>query len=177
MNDQLEDGGYDALLYYLQSIDLTGFQVRNVPQTDALQEQKLLSLDFNEEWWFRKLQEGVILPHDEEWERFAAVDDVTKDFITYMELWRFNRRGNETSLGRFLHRVCPHLSKPRKLKKIEVLDDYGHPKRTTKRTSFYDFGTLAQCRDAWEKLHGKVEWQDPVQMDLDEGPIDTEPPF
>jgi len=172
LSDQMENGGYEALLYYLQSVDISNFQVRNVPQTEALQEQKLLSMNYDEEWWFRKLQDGRIFEGDGEWERFAQTDKVTQDFVRYMELWRFNRRGNETSLGRFLSRMAPHLTKVRRRATVDVDDGFGQPKREARRLMFYDFGTLDQCREAWEKQHGKVDWEEPVQLDTDQ-PDDT----
>ncbi|MAD98740.1 MAG: putative primase [Prokaryotic dsDNA virus sp.] len=167
LNDQMENGGYEALLYYLQSIDISNFQVRKVPQTDALQEQKLLSMNYDEEWWFNKLQEGRLLDTDDEWNRFVPTDKLTQDFVKYMELWRFNRRGNETSLGRFLSRVCPHLQKVRKRATVDIDDGFGSSRRVSRRVSFYDFGTLDQCREAWERSHGKVDWEEPVQLDMD----------
>jgi hypothetical protein len=40
IEDQLSNGGYEALLYYLlHEVDLTGFDVRKVPKTAALEEQ------------------------------------------------------------------------------------------------------------------------------------------
>jgi len=40
IEDQLSNGGYEALLYYLlYEVDLTGFDVRKVPKTAALEEQ------------------------------------------------------------------------------------------------------------------------------------------
>jgi hypothetical protein len=41
---QLEDGGYAALLHHLLHVDLTGFDVRAVPETAELREQKAYSL-------------------------------------------------------------------------------------------------------------------------------------
>jgi len=168
LNKQMEDGGYEALLFHLQSIDISQYQVRNVPQTDALQEQKLLSMDYNEEWWFRKMQDGRVFEGDSEWERYAQTEHVTADFVRYMELWRMNRRGNETSLGRFLSRMCPHLTKVRRRANFDVDDGYGSSRRESRRAMFYDFGTLDQCREAWELSHGKVAWEEPAQLDMDQ---------
>ena len=39
----LNSGGYQSLLHYLLNLDLTGFNVRDVPKTDALGEQKDMS--------------------------------------------------------------------------------------------------------------------------------------
>jgi hypothetical protein len=41
--DQMKDGGREALLHYLLQRDLTGFDVRAVPETTALAEQKAYS--------------------------------------------------------------------------------------------------------------------------------------
>ncbi len=42
---QMQNGGAAAMLHDLLNRDLSGFEVRNVPQTDALKTQKMLSLD------------------------------------------------------------------------------------------------------------------------------------
>lgn len=170
--DEMDNGGCEALLYYLQNVDLQGFNVRNVPQTDALKEQKLLSLNTDEEWWYRKLQAGRILEEHVKWEKSALTDDVSKDYIKYADLWNFNRRGNETQLGKFLHRVCPHLTKPQRKHTVDVMDRDGHHSRQTTRSSFYDFGSLKQCRDSWEKIYGDQEWPD-SELDLDTGEVDV----
>lgn len=168
IHKQMENGGYEALLYYLQSLDLSDFEVRNVPQTDALQEQKLLSMGIDEEWWFRKLQNGRLLDQHPAWERDVVCDAVTIDFTTYAEKWKFSRRGNETALGRFLARVCPHLQKSQRRVTYDEADDSGRPVRKSRRAYFYDFGTLDECREAWDKLYGKTPWPDPIQLELDQ---------
>lgn len=40
---QMESGGYEALLYLLKNMDLSGWNIRNVPKTDALREQQALT--------------------------------------------------------------------------------------------------------------------------------------
>jgi hypothetical protein len=40
LNSQMNNGGREALLYRLQNTDLTSFDVRKVPQTEALAQQK-----------------------------------------------------------------------------------------------------------------------------------------
>lgn len=160
---QINEGGLEALLFHLQNVDLEDFQVRDVPQTDALQEQKLLSMSIDEEWWYRKLQNGRLMDSDIEWAREVPCDAIVTDFTAYAEKWKFNRRGNETSLGRFLTRVCPHVERAQKRISVDVVDenDNGRAKRVKKRVYVYDFGTLKKCREAWEKTYGKVVWETP----------------
>jgi len=156
----VEQGGLEALLFHLQNIDLTDFEVRDVPQTDALQEQKLLSMGTEEEWWYRKLQNSRLLESDATWTQTIPCDKLINDFTNYAEKWRVNRRGNETALGRFLSRVCPHTERSQKRVNMEVLDEStGRHEMKTVRRYFYDFGDLKRCRDEWEKAHGKTEWE------------------
>jgi hypothetical protein len=43
IKSQMDNGGRAALLYMLQNVDLSNFEIRNVPNTDALVEQQALS--------------------------------------------------------------------------------------------------------------------------------------
>ena len=45
IREEMEAGGYAAMLHHLLHIDVTTFNVRRVPVTDGLQQQKMLSLD------------------------------------------------------------------------------------------------------------------------------------
>jgi hypothetical protein len=44
-DDNLKCGGYENLLHFLLNVDLTDFDIENIPQTDALKEQKAHSRD------------------------------------------------------------------------------------------------------------------------------------
>lgn len=167
MVDQINDGGLEALLFHLQDVDLSSFQVRNVPQTEALQEQKLLSMSIDEEWWFRKLQNGRLMDSDSKWLTEVACDQIISDFTAYAEKWKFSRRGNETALGRFISRVAPHSKRHQKRVTVEEYDhEDGRSRRVSKRIYFYDFGSLDKCRASWEKLHGKVTWPKEDELEL-----------
>ena len=61
----LEGGGYEALLYHLlYEIDLTDFNVRKVPQTEALRQQRDHSLPPLEAWWCELLEIGILTGAD-----------------------------------------------------------------------------------------------------------------
>lgn len=167
---QMENGGYEALLYYLQELDISDFQVRNVPQTQALQEQKLLSLSIDEEWWYRKLQNGRLVESDVNWTESISCDKLVSDFTSYAEKWKFTRRGNETALGRFLKRVCPHLIRTQRRIVEDDYDSDGRAFRTSKRAYVYDFGKLEDCRQSWVTIHGETEWEDQPELDIQQPP-------
>lgn len=69
LNSQMENGGYAAMLHDLLSMDLGDWHpARNVPQTQALADQKLLSLDPVMKFWMEVLERGSVGLIDEaEW--------------------------------------------------------------------------------------------------------------
>jgi hypothetical protein len=61
IKDQLDHGGYEALLYhFLHEVDLADFNVRLVPKTEGLMEQRNHSLSPMEAWWVELLESGTI---------------------------------------------------------------------------------------------------------------------
>ena len=63
----LSDGGAGALLHYLQAVDLSGFDPRQIPQSDALARQVEMTMLRNPAaaWWHAVLCEGAISWRDE----------------------------------------------------------------------------------------------------------------
>ncbi|CAN0591265.1 unnamed protein product, partial [Laminaria digitata] len=62
MMRELESGGYGALLHHLLNFDFSDIDLRKIPTTAALFEQKIASLPPVETWWFTCLQRGWIGP-------------------------------------------------------------------------------------------------------------------
>ena len=57
---QMEAGGHAAMLHDMLVLDLTGFDVRDVPTTEGLQQQRKLSLGTTEAWWLDCLERGFV---------------------------------------------------------------------------------------------------------------------
>lgn len=61
--DQLErwwtSGGKEKLLGYLLSLDISKFNIRKIPNTAALEDQKIKSLEPFDEWLFERLKYGA----------------------------------------------------------------------------------------------------------------------
>ena len=55
------NGGSEALLQTLMDFDLSDFEVRNIPETPARLEQKLLGMDMLNKWWFDVLSDKDFL--------------------------------------------------------------------------------------------------------------------
>ena len=60
LNQQMEGGGAQALLYMLSTRDLKGFDPRQRPKTEALQDQKIRSFDPLVQWLYDALQDGAV---------------------------------------------------------------------------------------------------------------------
>jgi hypothetical protein len=166
---QMEQGGYEALLHLLLTRDISGFNVRAVPKTEALHEQKLLSLNPEEEWWYQKLMNGRLLETHSKWEPAVIKKLVVDDFINMNRAWNVQRRGSETQLGRFMSHMIPGLLTKQIVASMEVhLGNGQFVQEPPRRYYHYCFPPLAACRAAWEEKYGKQSWQQPIDDAADQ---------
>ena len=77
---QMDNGGRAAILHDLLAFDLSAVNLREPPETEALLEQKVLSMSATQQWWYEKLQDGQLLDHHTSWEQEVARDDLKDDF-------------------------------------------------------------------------------------------------
>ena len=148
ISNQMHDGGYETLLHFLLGFDLKGFDVRKVPVTRALLEQKMFSMSPFQEWWFVKLVEGSLLVESNGWEPEVLCQNLYNDYVTHVARFNISHRGNQTKLGRFLKSVCP--------------DPYPIRDRSLigrDRQYLYRFPELGALRKRWEQLYGdQFDW-------------------
>jgi len=157
--EQMNNGGLEALLHTLLTYDISEYNVRRVPQTDALREQKLLSLNVEEEWWYTKLADGRVLRGDEDWTCEVMADAIVDDYIEYTRRFNVSRRGNQTSLGKFMSRVCPSISQLQRRTKIEVPSGDGWTRQKEMRVRFWILPSLIEARARWDHLYGASSWE------------------
>lgn len=153
---QMDKGGREALLYYLLNYEISSFEVRDVPKTLALQDQKLLSMSNEEAWWFEKLEEGRLLREHDNWEREVQKNGLQDDYIAFMQRVGIMRKSSPTALGKFLGRVSPGgMPKSyQRMAKIRITNGYGEEIQVTRRVYFYEIPDLDRCRTHWDKHHG-----------------------
>lgn len=174
--NQMNSGGREALLFFLQHYDLSNFEVRRVPKTEALSEQKILSMTPEEEWWYNKLVDGAVFKKHANWEREINKDSLFDDYIDYMRQANTLRRANKTTLGKFLYRVCPELRLFRKREAVQIATYDGFFKEETHRIRYYNLPDLTKARKVWDGLFGEQDW--PIILgEQEELKIDHTPPF
>jgi hypothetical protein len=60
IDEEMNNGGREALLHYLLNFDLSQVNLRKIPRTEALLEQQIASFSTEEEWWFDILNRGEL---------------------------------------------------------------------------------------------------------------------
>lgn len=117
LEKHMREGGLAALLDYLLNLDLSRFNIRRVPNTAALEQQKILSLEPLPAWIFSKLCDGRWNEHDAGWTAEKPRAQVVGEFATHVK--DTGKRYVSTApevVGRTLHELFPSLRDARESK-------------------------------------------------------------
>ena len=180
LQKELDEGGYEALLYHLlEEVNLKDFNVRKVPQTEGLRKQRDQSLEPLDAWWVELLESGTLWGSDPN-EPWRAVSNkyqrevksggvsvggknygVSTRYVTQLGLFdqarqvepRLRNYTNDHKLGRFLSKMgCDNKQK--------VLRRQG-----------WTFPLLMDCRAAWEARYPNWIWRN---SDITEWQVEEE---
>lgn len=154
-----DNGGTEALLAMLMDRDISKFQVRKVPNTLGLAEQKVEGLKNVERWWYGVLQHGSVDGH-------AQKDDITNsqwlrgpvrmeknEFRDAYSRWLRTRRydGEEVSEMEFSKRMKAMLPQ------IAV----ARPRASGSRLHVFILPPLQEARTGFERYIGsELHWPD-----------------
>lgn len=158
MKHEMMNGGLEALLHYLQKYDLSKFEVRKVPDTNALADQKIQGLKNLDKWWFSMLESGE--PEFEfqnvkgivaDWNTEAIVVD-RDDFRNVYSAWMRHQRYDGSELVKFmigkrLRELCPQIEDRRRRDGAKQIWTYVIP-------------SLPQCRAEFSKfMNSEIKWE------------------
>ncbi len=155
LRHEMTHGGREALLDFLMNYDLTGFQVRDVPNTDALAEQKIEGLKNVERWWHGVLQHGSMKfagVTEEQW-AFSSVNVDKIEFRDGYSRWLHSRRfdGQELNSIEFSRRLRLMLSS------LAV----SRPRDGIRRSNTFVIPSLGTARAEFEQMLGsQLIWPD-----------------
>lgn len=154
------------MLYDLQLMDLKGWEPRgNIPNTDALVEQKLRNMDPVQEWWYEQLENQRLniepTREDTRWDRGPVkvyYQEVQEDFRRWCDERRIRstsmNRGIEKYFAAELKRICPNMSPDARenlpadgLRAMEI-----RPIGQGNRARAYAIPSLQECREAFEQV-------------------------
>lgn len=157
-----DDGGYEALLYHLlYEIDIRDFNVRAVPKTAGLLDQKLASLDPEQGWWLDMLMRGILPGSGYPAPNICPAEGVFSNYIKHAQEMGVRRRSIQTKLGIFLKNNVPGLRKIDGTYETIISHYKGEEIKQEKRGNVYIFPPLAECRDAFTRTQQqKISWPD-----------------
>ena len=147
MMAELEEGGRQALLADLLAFDLNTVNLRQIPRTGALLQQKLRSLDSVDQFVFDRLYEGTILRADDTWNPTACVvkQFLHEEYLTSADKVGIKRRANLNEFSKSLIKLIPEIKDTRP--------------RSGDRKRAYVFPDLQTCRRSFEEAVGQaVDW-------------------
>jgi hypothetical protein len=162
MDAQLQDGGYEALLYELLTFDLASVNLRQIPKTAALLDQKVRSLDPIEAWLLDRLRAGAPTKRFRQWPDFIQTEALRADYVSTSDEVGVKRKASETVFGMNITRLLPGLRRERRM-----VADEDSP--TTRRVWGYVLPPLSDCRLQFEQVLGQ-------RFDWNEDHFETVPP-
>lgn len=163
IRNELESGGFENLLHFLLNFDLTNFEVRIVPLTPALREQKGFSMGPMEDWWLNRLHDGSLLAGQNRYNPVVPVGALYEDYAVSCRQSNVLFMGNRTRMGYFLRKVCPGVF-PRRYRSEDG-----------KRGYMYEFPPQIQIlRDYWDEVY---EVQEDWSKEEETSDVGTDLPF
>ena len=151
MDEQLAAGGYEALLHDLLAFDLSTVNLRQIPRTDALLQQKLRSLDSVERWLYEALERGTTTRLGNEWMRSVATTTLVDDYLDHAERVGIKRKAEETLFAQKIRKIIPGITRKRDW---ATLKD-----QVRRRVWVWQMPSLAECREAFEAaMQQPVPW-------------------
>jgi hypothetical protein len=176
---QMDAGGYAAMLSDLLNMDLAHFNVRAVPATEGLQQQRKLSLPIPVAWWKDCLERGYVFRSKLGLEKhFAVWFEVISTELLFASYMEFAEKRNERHplgrehLGRLVRRMGGEARRLSKAAVGEHLVDetntYGGSHRVARvvehpRPPGYSIGTLRSVCAAFTEVTG-------LSVDVDDEP-------
>ena len=153
--EQMKHGGYQAYLYDLLERDISGFDHRRCPRTEALAEQQLYTMSPVELYWSEILDAGE-LPGTRKNKVHAGQKStwgqVKKSVLHDNFIEQARREGrthlpNRSQFGRQLKQLLPK-GYPKNVR----------PRDDDRRIQIWQFPPLEECRKAFERVRGWSGW-------------------
>lgn len=156
---QLKSGGREALLHFLKNLDVSEFEVRNVPQTEALRDQKVASLKSGDEFILTILEEG-----------FVGAD---RFFRGPPDAFVNNGKAAPGSPPRGLYDLMrarvPRLRDQSDRALAGVIEPWAIRRYRSSDCRGWELMPLAEMRAAWDAKYGPHDWPDDAEHWADRG--------
>ncbi len=164
--EEMKNGGREALLYYLLNFDLSTVNLREIPQTAALLEQKFESATSEEKFWLDTLISGKLPGAHATEPNVCLRYRFYEAYVRHAGRTGIRHRSIEVKLGMFLSTFVGKIGGDFKVT-YTVYAPNGD--KITKQGRAYKFPTLAECRKKFEvEINQEVNWGDVTAWQADE---------
>jgi hypothetical protein len=145
ITQQMENGGLQAMLHELLNMDLSDFEIRDVPMTQGLLDQKVQSMDPLTKFWFEKLQDGKISALDASWPATILKDAMYEQLRNWYTDQGLHRKLAKSDVSLRIKKYIPNIEEGR--------DRHGR---------FWVIPPLDVCRRHFDELmKQEIEWEEP----------------
>ncbi|MFN3349460.1 primase-helicase family protein [Pseudorhodoplanes sp.] len=152
MDEELAAGGLARLLHDLMNFDLSEVNLRQIPYTRALLEQKMRSFDPLESWWFNRLTAGAQTRGADTWSAEVVCGALYDDYVRSCETVGVGRRRDPATFGAQLAKLVPGLTRQRRRRRVTDGAE-------SQLVWLYVFPDLAECREAFDMIVGQpCDW-------------------
>jgi hypothetical protein len=167
---QLESGGYGAMLFDLLRHDLGEWHPRHFPRTAALSSQQAQSLTPEYQWWVELLETGVLWGAEPS-EPNKAVSNAYEVEEPTGTGYGITRRVRRKGLYDQAREISPRLKTASDHRLGSFLRDRGcvNDSKVLRRRG-WTFPTLADARADWEARFPRWPWRDPDLAEWQSGP-------
>lgn len=140
--------GQAALLHFLQNWDCSKVNLRQIPKSEPLLEQKLIGLDTAGQFIFTLLLNGEIPDQEDDWPEKVNKDTLYKQYVHYCK--DMGRRGNQIYEPQYF---------TKKLRQIFPQMSIRQARSGCHRYRVYEFPPLEECKESFERYMGQaVPW-------------------
>ncbi len=154
IREQMDNGGREAFLHYLENFDLSKINLRAAPKTKALFETKLLSMSPIEKFWHERLQLGTLQNSDTEWKTEIPVIELKEAYKDFLKDLSVSPRFSDEEFGKKLRKLVPHL------------DRYRPMINGVRQGYHYGLPPLKDCREFFRTItHMDIRWE--VEENID----------
>lgn len=174
INDQLDNGGYKAMLHDLLHHDLGDFHPRQLPKCNDLTGQQALSLGPLDSWWVELLETGTLTGCDPDAPHRAVSNKYEEEVV----VGTHDRLVTRLGLYDQARTLEPRLRTMSDHKLGNFLAEQGcDNSRKVMRHRGWTFPELSECRKKWEERFPGFPWRNPKlykwQVEVGDEDVDT----
>jgi Family of unknown function (DUF5906) len=173
IDEEMDHGGREALLYHLLNFDLSRVDLRVIPKTAALLQQQIQSATPEQAWWLDTLMSGK-LPRGTDEASTCLKSILFRRYIQHANLQGVRHKVIQTTIGVFLNRYVGSELKSDERLAYKVISSNGAT--ITRRGWCYRFPSLKDCRErfAKEMQQQDIAWGNVTEWHHDDEPIELD---